>query len=77
MAAPEGVPTAAEPSIDLKKLQDSAEVAPVVEAEEVMAIGGSEPGMAGLAVGIVVGLLTLLLIWWLVSRRRLGRGAVQ
>jgi hypothetical protein len=66
MAAPEAVLRDAGPEIDRQEMPD--EVTPMVE------VAAADPSLGGLAVGLLVGLLTLLLIWWLVSRRRLGRG---
>merc|ERR1712062_412508 len=43
------------------------------EYEESQAGGGLDPQLYGVLVGVLVGILTLALIWWWTSRKRLGR----
>jgi len=46
---------------------------PFVVVEESQAGGGLDPQLYGVLVGVLVGILTLALIWWWTSRKRLGR----
>jgi len=72
-----GVPKAAAgsgPKMDFKEMKSEPKV-PAVDFKEMK---GSimevlDPNMYGLVVGLLVGLLTLLLVWWWTSRKRLGR----
>jgi len=46
---------------------------PFVVVEESQAGDGLDPQLYGVLVGVLVGILTLALIWWWTSRKRLGR----
>merc|ERR1719454_1523661 len=60
-------------NMEFKEMKEEATTPPSVEYEHIKAGPGLDPQLYGVLVGVVVGLLTLVLIWWWTSRKRLGR----
>jgi len=62
------------PTVGFKEMKDPPPAGPTVDFEEMEGrVGGLEPDMYGVVMGVMVGIITLLILWWWVSRRRLGR----
>jgi len=62
------------PTLDFKEMKEEARVPPVDSNEDLKNIvGGMDPNVYGLIVGVIVGFITLLLIWCWASKKRLGR----
>merc|ERR1719464_1104661 len=59
--------------MEFKEMKEEATTPPTVEYEHIKAGPGLDPQLYGVLVGVLVGLLTLVLIWWWTSRKRLGR----
>jgi signal recognition particle receptor subunit beta len=67
------------PTVGVKEIKDEPREPrePRVDYEEMKEfVGGLDPNTYGLVVGVVVGILTLLLIWWWTSRKSLGRDLI-
>jgi len=69
----EDLTTAKDGGVFPGELDDVHVYPPLVLVEEVQAGPGLDPQLYGVLVGVFVGLLTLMLIWWYTSRKRLGR----
>jgi len=69
-------PSSKGPAVDIKQMKDESRSPPVMDSTEEMfgaGGGGLDPNLYGLVVGVIVGILTLFIIWWWTSRRKLGR----
>jgi len=60
-------------NMEFKEMKEGATVPPTVEYEHIKAAAGLDPQLYGVLVGVLVGLLTLALIYWWTSRKSLGR----
>jgi signal recognition particle receptor subunit beta len=68
-----GGPKPGSANMEFKEMKEESTTPPTVEYEHIKAGPGLDPQLYGVLVGVLVGLLTLVLIWWWTSRKRLGR----